>query len=391
MLELTIDDGYYDTGQEQLELQLKKGEKFFWSVNFLSIGQYYFYLVVNIKKRIKLKKGSFKVGVIDSNSSVIIGLSKTSGYSKGLLQVSLGKILIDTPSPYQLFIESEHSSPVVCKLIIKYIPIPVQGSPEIVWGKKLNHPVVLEPLSEDDKHAKVVSLKSCDIPSKMWAYYQRFQIIQNYPLTYYAINFGIGNIGIQFNDTLNPFISLVFWKKYLMIVHEKDPELKLIGQSTSSTLRFEKSSITDSGSFSFLIRIRHLQVDGDRQIEYQFFYSTDGTNLYYLLTLRIKTDNLKKIFEFYLENLGNINGHLYQRKVKVYSPWGLTFDLSQAIALPRVMFNRKDSRSYAEVDGGEYMVYFGGQNNSNNSVEQSPVLEIEKKNKLPKLKLHGKK
>ena len=393
MIIFTIDDGYYDNGKVSSEIILKHNDRFFWDLNFLARGQFYFYLVLEIKKKTRLKKGDFKIGIINDDPT-IIGLSKEIGtFKKGFLEISCGKVVIDQIAFYHLFVESEHSEIIIKRLIIKHFPIPIKGSPTIVWEEKQAIPVLSEPLSDDKRHAKVAALRYNEISNKkMLSYYQNFKLNQNYPFSYYAIDFGFGNIGIQYNQSLEPNLNLVIWKKQLIEIMEFDPELEITGQKNSPSIRFEKelkdSSNDSLKEFDFFIRMHHIEVDKIQKTEFMFYFGFDKGILDHLLTLRISSLLEKPKYEFYFENLGNINGHLYRRELQVYPPWMLTYDLGHATPLMKASFILKDQNSDCQVEDGYYLLGCGGPSRSHQtSLVSFMEMKTTHKVKLPRLKL----
>lgn len=366
MIDFMMDDGYYDNGKKLDKLILELGDKFVWDLNFTRVGQYYFTLSLDIKNKIKIKKGNLKIGIIQDNGPIYIGLSKELGkIKKGLFEVQCGKIIVDDPAIYNVFIESELSSIEVSKLIIKYFPIPMQGTSDglSISGVKNKEPaVVLSCISDEKKHSKVVVLRpndvavSVSIQNDSWAYYQSFRLIKNYPFTYYGINFGLGNIGIKYNENmLKPLLTLTISKKYGVDVINRDVDFETINLDGSQYLRFEKD-IEVLDQFIFLIRVKQLDLEGSSssRLEYEFYYGNVEKLLKHVLTVRFKTGIDKKIYEFYIENLGYINGHIYQRELNVDPLWILSHDLKSAKIITKHAFILKEQNARCTVKEDVY-------------------------------------
>ena len=393
MLSFTLNDGYYDNGKEMGLLKLDTGDRFIWDLNFTQVGQYYFAIVIDVKSKIKLKKGDFKIGMILDNGPVYIGLSKEIGkVKKGVFELPCGKIIIDDPSIYHVFIESHLSTIEIIKVMIKFFPIPMQGTSlntkENTKDLIKSPSVILGDSNIIKKHSKVVILKPIDIPVNLWSYYQSFRIIKNYPFTYYAINFGVGNIGIKYNDTiLTPLLTLTISKIYGIEIISKNQEFNIINLETSSYLRFEKilnNKLGNLTNYIFLIRVRNIDIDEVFKTEYEFYYGDAEGLLNHVLTIRLKTVIDKKIYEFYIENLGNINGHIYQRQIEVDPAWVLTYDLKSAKALTKNVFILKEqnARCYVKNDIYYDIKYAGlgysGEQENNLEISATQLIRIPK-------------
>jgi hypothetical protein len=362
-------------------------------LNFTQVGQYYFAIVIDVKSKIKLKKGDFKIGMILDNGPVYIGLSKEIGkVKKGVFELPCGKIIIDDPSIYHVFIESHLSTIEIIKVMIKFFPIPMQGTSlntkENTKDLIKSPSVILGDSNIIKKHSKVVILKPIDIPVNLWSYYQSFRIIKNYPFTYYAINFGVGNIGIKYNDTiLTPLLTLTISKIYGIEIISKNQEFNIINLETSSYLRFEKilnNKLGNLTNYIFLIRVRNIDIDEVFKTEYEFYYGDAEGLLNHVLTIRLKTVIDKKIYEFYIENLGNINGHIYQRQIEVDPAWVLTYDLKSAKALTKNVFILKEqnARCYVKNDIYYDIKYAGlgysGEQENNLEISATQLIRIPK-------------
>jgi hypothetical protein len=391
MICFTINDGYYDNGKQLDNLILEKGDRFIWDIHFTLIGQYYFALVIDVKNKIKIIKGDLKIGIILENGPIYIGLSNELGkIKKGLFEVHCGKIIVDDPAIYHLFVESQLSTIEINKLIIKFFPIPMQGSLEKVLDIKKNDQfVILESVDDVSKHSKVVILKPIDIPNNMWSYYQSFRIIKNYPFTYYAINFGLGNLGIKYNQDLSiPLLTLTIFKKCAIEIIDQDLEFKLINLESSQYLRFERD-IKEDNNFNLLIRVRHIEVDGSARMEYQFYYGNSEVSMNHVLTVRFKTENEKKVYEFYIENLGNINGHIYRRELEVDPGWALTYDLKLTKVLTKNVFKLKEQNARCQIKNNNcYIIKYAGLGYSGDQ-ETNLEISLNPSIKIPRLGLLG--
>lgn len=333
MLILSLEEGYSDLGENI-------SNKVFWDLKFNQHGKYLFYLLINSKKYYSKKK--FKLGIMQP-SPKIIGKKKSCIFNEN--KIDIASLIIDKPSQYHIFLETNpklYQNPnLEIKLMIRRIPIAVQGysTSKLILDK---NPVEKWIYDQYKKHSKVVEFDHQCPLVHFDAYYQNFEIIESYPFTFYGFNFDLGTIGILDNGLDGQSLNISFWKNYKIIINNLG-DFKIKTLDNSPTLRLEKPLKNNLvGNHHFLIWMKYYRTGNKLITIFRFFYGIKDNTMTEIANISIEDFYRLSHIKFYLENLGFVNGHLYQRNIILNLPWGLTTNFDQIYQIKKINYQPKD-------------------------------------------------